>query len=93
MFEIVSPSELRAWRVRDRERRNLQDVEGIQEIVEICQDDMAAHIYCKKEDGTWSFAAVDGTVSILALRSVGLEMPMIEAYEFAVANVSDEDSS
>ncbi len=93
VLEIVSPSELRAWRVRDRKRRDLQDVDGVQEIVEICQDDMAAHIYRREGDGTWSFAAVDGMASILALRSVGLEIPMIEAYEFALPNVSNEDAS
>ncbi len=92
MFETVSPSELRAWRVRDRKRRDLHDVEGVQEIVEIYQDDMAAHAYRREGDGTWSFAAIDGLASILVLRSVGLEMPMIEAYEFALPNVPDEDA-
>ncbi len=93
VFEIVSPSELRAWRVRDRKRRDLQDVEGIQEIVEIYQDDMAAHVYRREGDGTWSFAAVDGMTSVLALRSVGLEIPMIEIYEFASPGASDEDAN
>ena len=93
MFEIVSSSELRAWRVRDRKRRDLQDVEGVQEIVEIHQDEMAAHIHRREGDGTWSFAAVDGMDSILALRSVGLEMPMIEVYEFARPGVSSEDGA
>ena len=93
VFEIVSPSELRAWRARDRKRRDLQDVESVQEIVEICQDDMAAHVYRREGDGTWSFAAVDGMDSILPLRSVGLEIPMIEVYEFVLPNLSDEDAS
>ena len=35
VFDVVSPSELRAWRARDRMRQHLQDLEGIQEIVEI----------------------------------------------------------
>ena len=93
VFEIVSPSELRAWRVRDRKRRDLQDVEGVQEIVEIHQDEMAAHVYRREGDGTWSFAAVDGMDSILPLRSVGLETPMIEVYEFVLPDVPDEDAN
>ncbi len=92
VFEIVSPSELRAWRARDRKRRDLQDVEGVREIVEIYQDEMAAHIYRSERDGTWSFAAVGGLASVLALRSLGLEIPMTEVYEFALPGVSDEDS-
>ena len=92
VFEIVSPSELRAWRVRDRKRRDLQDVEGVREIVEIDQDEMAAHIYRREGHETWSFAAVGGMASVLALRSVGIEMPMIEVYEFALPGVSDEEA-
>ena len=93
VFEIVSPSELRAWRVRDRKRRDLQDVEGVQEIVEICQDEMAAHVYRREGDGTWSFTAVGGRDSILPLRSVDLEIPMIEVYEFVLPDLADEDAS
>ncbi len=93
VFEIVSPSELRGWRARDRKRRDLQDVEGVQEIVEIYQDDMAAHVYRREGDGTWSFAAVDGTDSILALRSVNLEIAMIEVYEFVQPGMPSEDGA
>ena len=82
VFEVVSPSELRAWRARDRKRRDLQDVQGVLEVVEIYQDEMAAHLYRRQADGTWSFAAVDGPAAILALHGVGLEIPMAEIYEF-----------
>ncbi len=72
--------------------RDLQDVEGVQEIVEIYQDEMAAHIYRREGDGTWSFAAVDGMTSVLRLRSMGLEIPMVEVYEFAPPGASEEDA-
>lgn len=83
-FEIVSPSELRAWRERDRKRSDLQDTEGVAEIVELYQDEMAAHVYRREADGTWSFGAFGGTEAILELQSVGLEIPFSEIYEFAV---------
>ena len=93
VFEIVSPSELRAWRARDRKRRDLQDVEGVQEIIEIYQDEVAAHIYRREADEKWSFSAIDGRTSVLGLRSLSLEIPMAEVYEFALPSMSDEDAS
>ena len=83
-FEVVSPSELRAWRERDRKRSDLQDTEGVTEIVELYQDEMAAHVYRRGADGTWSFGAIGGAEATLELRSVGLEIPLSEIYEFAV---------
>jgi len=83
-FEVVSPSELRAWRERDRKRGDLQNTEGVTEIVELYQDEMAAHVYRREADGAWSFDAVGGAEATLELRSVGLEIPISEIYEFAV---------
>ena len=83
-FEVVSPSELRAWRERHRKRNDLQDTEGVTEIVELYQDEMAAHVYRRGADGTWSFGAIGGAEATLELRSVGLEIPLSEIYEFAV---------
>jgi hypothetical protein len=84
MFEIISPSELRQWRARDRKRRDLQDVEGVQEIVEIYQDEMAAHVYRREPDGGWTFEAVGAPDAVLRLRSMGFEIPLSEIYEFAM---------
>lgn len=91
VFEIVSPSELRRWRARDRKRRDLQDVDGVEEIVEIYQDEMAAHVYRREIDGTWSFSATDGQTAMISLRSVGLEIPMAEVYELAAVGSADDD--
>ncbi|MEO9188405.1 MAG: hypothetical protein ABI224_00145, partial [Acetobacteraceae bacterium] len=84
VFEVVSPSELRAWRARDRKRSDLQNVEGVVEIVELYQDEMAAHVYRHEIDETWSFAAIGGADTVLELRSVALEVPLAEIYEFAI---------
>jgi Uma2 family endonuclease len=84
VFEVVSPSELRAWHARDRKRRDLQEVEGVVEIVEIHQDEPAIHVYRSEAAGTWSFEAVDGMASTLSLRGVALSIPLAEIYEFAM---------
>lgn len=82
LFEVVSPSELRAWRARDRKRLDLQDVEGVAEIVELYQDEMAAHVYRRGPGGGWSFEAVGGAGAVLNLPSVGIVVPLAEIYEF-----------
>ena len=84
LFEVVSPSEIRAWLARDRKRGDLQIVEGVEEIVELYQDEMAAHIYRRTADGTWSFAVAGGAEASIELTSVGISLPMAEIYEFAV---------
>ena len=45
LFEVVSPSELRRWRERDRKRLDEPDVAGDAEIVEICQSEPTVHVY------------------------------------------------
>jgi hypothetical protein len=82
MFEVISPSELRNWSKRDARRRDLQAVEGAQEIVELYQDERACHVYRRLPDGTWSFEALGGPGAILQLRSVGLEVLLSEVYAF-----------
>jgi Uma2 family endonuclease len=78
VFEVVSPSELRAWRARDRKRADLQDVAGVAEIVEIYQDEAALHVYRKQADGRWVMEAVGGLDALLTLESVGLSIPLSE---------------
>jgi Uma2 family endonuclease len=81
-FDIVSPSELRAWRARDRRRLHLQDVEGVREIVEIYQDEAAIHVYRRGADGDWRFLVVNGVDAMLPLESVGLGIPLAEIYQW-----------
>ncbi|HME27804.1 MAG TPA: Uma2 family endonuclease [Acetobacteraceae bacterium] len=83
MFEVISPSELRNWTQRDARRRDLQAVEGAQEIVELYQSERACHVYRRRPDSTWSFEALGGADAILQLPSVGLEIPLAEIYAFA----------
>jgi Uma2 family endonuclease len=85
-FEIVSPSELKDWRGRDKKRRDVQDAEGVVEIVEIYQDQLAVHIHRKRADNTWSLEAEGGNDAILTLFGTGeqLSIPLTEIYEFAM---------
>lgn len=82
LFEVVSPTELKDWRARDRKRLRQQDVEGVREIIEIHQADVAAHIYRRLDDGEWSFTPIGGDEAVLSLTSIGTELPMSEIYEF-----------
>jgi Uma2 family endonuclease len=83
LFEVISPSELRNWTERDARRRDLQAVEGAQEIVELYQSERACHHYRRLPDDTWSFEALGGADAILQLPSVGLRIPLSEIYTFA----------
>lgn len=90
LFEVVTPSELAHRRERDVKRRDLQDVEGVEEIVELYEEP-AAHIY-RRLGSAWTFEAIDGLESILVLRSVGLEIPLVEIYAF-VGSGQDRDAN
>jgi len=81
-FEIVSPSEIRNWRGLDRKRKHMQAVEGVRELVEIYQDDYAAHVYRLQPGGSWSFEALGGEDAVLRLESIGIEFPLAEIYAF-----------
>ena len=80
-FEVISPSELRDWRGRDRKRRDMQAVEGVQEMVELSQEDFAAHVYRLTSNG-WMFEALSGPDAVIRLTSVDLEIPLAEIYQF-----------
>lgn len=84
VFEVVSPSEIRHWRTRDRRRLDLQVVEGVREIVEIYQDEYALHLYRLASDGSWSFEAIGGRDAVLHLASVGIDIPLAELYAFTI---------
>jgi Uma2 family endonuclease len=81
VFEVVSPSALQKMRERDKKRQHLQDVEGIQDIVEIYQLEAAVHVYRRAKDASWQFEAVGGLDAVLRLPSVEIEVPLAEIYE------------
>jgi len=81
VFEVISPSELRHWRDRDRKRRDLQDVEGVREIVEVYQAEAAVHVYRRADDDAWMFTSIGGLDAVLRLESVGIELPLADIYQ------------
>lgn len=80
LFEVVSPSELQHQRQRDQRRADLQAVEGVQEIVEIYQGEMLAHVY-RRRDNAWTFEWVAGPDAAVELHSVSLAVPLAALYE------------
>ena len=94
-FEVVSPSEIRDWRARDRKRKDLQAVDGVQEIVELFQDDYACHVYRRDASGRWTFEAPDGADAVLRLESVGrnIELRLADIYSYATMPERDQESA
>ncbi len=90
-FEVVSQSETRDWRGRDLKRQHLQAVEGMQEIVELFQDDHAVHVYRLAANGAWTFEAVGGPDAVLRLDSIGISVGLREIYALAVINEAATD--
>jgi len=83
-FEVVSPSEIRDWRGRDLKRQHLQSVEGMQEIVELFQDDYACHVYrWDPGSGRWTFEALGGADAVLHLESIGVNVALSDIYALA----------
>ncbi len=89
-FEIISPSELRDWQGRDQKRHDVQDVQGVVEIIELYQRQMALHTYRKSPDGTWTFESVGGAEAMLEIPSLGMAIPLAEIYEFATLDDDGE---
>jgi len=80
LFEVVSPSVLQHKRQRDQKRSDLQAVEGVQEIVEIYQDEMLAHAY-RRYGASWIFESIAGPDASVQLRSVAITVPLAALYE------------
>jgi hypothetical protein len=83
LFEVISPSELRHKRQWDQKRSDLQAVEGVQEIIEIFQDEMLAHAY-RLQGAGWVFESIAGAAAEVALPSVGIAIPLAALYERVV---------
>lgn len=80
LFEVISPSELQHKRQWDAKRSDLQAVEGVQEIVEIFQDEMLVHVYRRQGD-VWTFESIAGADAEVTLPSVGISLPLVALYE------------
>jgi Uma2 family endonuclease len=80
LFEVISPSELRHKRQWDQKRSDLQAVEGVQEIVEIFQDELLAHAY-RRQGTSWTFESIAGPDATIDLPSVGIAVPLAALYD------------
>jgi len=80
LFDVISPSELRHKRQWDQRRSDLQAVDGVAEIIEIFQDERLAHAY-RREGAGWTFESIAEPDAVVALRSVGIKVPLAALYE------------
>jgi Uma2 family endonuclease len=80
LFEVISPSELQHKRQWDQKRSDLQAVEGVQEIIEIYQDEMLAHAY-RRQGASWTFESISGPDATIDLPSIGIAVPLAALYE------------
>jgi len=80
LFEVISPSELQHKRDWDQKRADLQAVEGVQEIIEIFQDEMLVHAY-RRQGVAWTFESIAGAEAEVMLPSVGISVPLSALYE------------
>jgi Uma2 family endonuclease len=80
LFEVISPSELQRKRQWDQKRSDLQAVEGVQEIVEIFQDELLAHAY-RRQGTSWTFESIAGPDATIDLPSVGIAVPLAALYD------------
>ena len=74
---------------RDKKRQDIQDVEGVVEIIEIYQSQIAVHLYRKSPGGGWEFNSVGGADAILEVRELNMNIPLAEIYQFVT---SDDES-
>ncbi len=88
-FEVVSVSDIQDWRALDLKRQHMQAVEGMREVVELFQEDHAAHVYRLSADGAWTFEALGGAEAVLRLESAGVSVPLADIYAFAVFTQPD----
>lgn len=79
LFEVISPSDLQHKRQWDQKRADLQAVDGVQEIVEIFQDEMLVHVYRRQGDG-WMFDWIAGADAAVTLASVDVSLPLAALY-------------
>ena len=83
LFEVISPSELSHKRQWDQKRADLQAVEGVEEIIEIFQDEMLARAY-RRHDAGWFFESISCADAEIALPSVAITLPLAALYERVV---------
>jgi Uma2 family endonuclease len=80
LFEVISPSELQHKRDWDQKRADLQAVEGVQEIIEIFQDEMLVHAY-RRQGAAWTFESIASPEAEVRLPSVGISVQLAAPYE------------
>jgi len=81
-FEVISPFATSRLAGQRQKRRDVQDVEGVVEIIELYQCQMAVHLYRKSPGGGWEFDSIGGADAMLEVRELNMNIPLAEIYQF-----------
>lgn len=78
IVEVLSPS----TEAHDRGRKFSQymEIDSLQEYVLISQDQARVESLFRQGDGTWSYSYANGLDAALRLRSLGIDLPLAEAF-------------
>ncbi len=82
LFEVVSPSDERSQAEKAERYRDLRNVDGVQEIVEVEQDEFVCRVHrLRSEIDGWQMDYVSGADSTLHVASLGISVSLRVIYE------------
>ncbi|WP_207457599.1 Uma2 family endonuclease [Azospirillum sp. SYSU D00513] len=91
LFEIVSPSDGKSQVEKANRYRDLKNVEGVREIVEVVQDEYLCRLHrWRNEIAGWQMVEIDGPDGVLPLASLGIEIAFAEIYDGVLEPVPSE---
>ena len=79
LFEVLSPST--EGYDRGLKSESYRRIESLKAYVLVSQDSPHAEIYERQADGSWMLRDVRGMESTLAIRPIGVELPLKEVYD------------
>ena len=81
LFEVISPSDEKSQAQKAERYRDLMNVDGVVEIVEVVQAEFVCRLHrWRGEINGWQMEVISGAAETLKLLSVGIEIPFSEIY-------------
>jgi Uma2 family endonuclease len=79
LFEVLSPS-TEAYD-RGLKAENYRKIESLRAYVLVSQTAVHAEVYARQGDGSWSLRETRGMEGMLAIPSIGMDLPLREVYD------------